>query len=310
MGGELLAAWPRTWKDLWVKFASTQRVPDDLFTSLVAELMDRPERPTQPTPPPRAYNEAGELIDPEAIAARDQYERLLYVFEKRAAEYDTAVASESNARDYFRRNIRLVHSEISAVRFIEDGYIAIAENYGDEAGTRFFEITKQFIARYNLRYEIRAPFALHATVSGLFSRLSNEIRIAGSVDTHLATLIQEYEEAFADLKAGRTQSRMKTCLQKQYNLLEGLGRRHPSITRNTLGAMCDQISWPHDKIKEVGKGLYSFGSDYPGVRHGGTAANALRPLDFKDFISISLMLSSFAPYLVHDLNSERCYDAN
>ena len=49
------------------------------------------------------------------------------------------------------------------------------------------------------------------------------------------------------------------------------------MTGTTLGAICNQVgTWPHDKLKEAMKDLYGFASDYPGIRHGGTPANALR----------------------------------
>ena len=66
------------------------------------------------------------------------------------------------------------------------------------------------------------------------------------------------------------------------NLLEAIGRTVPGVTGTTLGAICDQVgTWPHDKLKEAMKDLYGFASDYPGIRHGGTPANALRAIDMR-----------------------------
>ena len=54
------------------------------------------------------------------------------------------------------------------------------------------------------------------------------------------------------------------------NLLEALGGLNPTITANTLGQICDQLSviatprWPHDKVRDAIKDLYKFASDYPG----------------------------------------------
>ncbi|MEN3234186.1 hypothetical protein PUR29_11295 [Methylobacterium ajmalii] len=138
MGGELLSVWSRSWKDLWSKFAAAQDIPDDLFTTLVAELLHRPERPIQPVPLPSAYNQDGELIDPSAIEARNHYEKLLFVYEKHAAEYDTAIASEGSARVFFRRQIREIRSELAAISLVEGGFEAIVDNYSDELGARFF----------------------------------------------------------------------------------------------------------------------------------------------------------------------------
>jgi hypothetical protein len=55
------------------------------------------------------------------------------------------------------------------------------------------------------------------------------------------------------------------------------------------------------------KDLYGFASDYPGIRHGGTPANALRTVDMRDMVAMSILLAGFTPYLTSGLNPERVY---
>ena len=99
--------------------------------------------------------------------------------------------------------------------------------------------------------------------------------------------------------------RIKTCIQKQVNLLEAIGRACPGVTQTTLGGICDQVNtWPHQKIKEAMKNLYGFASDYPGIRHSGTPANAVRTIDMRDMIAISILLAGFTPYLSIELNAD------
>ena len=75
-----------------------------------------------------------------------------------------------------------------------------------------------------------------------------------------------------------------------------------------LGRICDQVgTWPHDKIKDAAKELYRFASDYPGIRHGGTPANARRDLDMRDMVAISVLLVGFAPYLTDRLDPASIY---
>lgn len=193
------------------------------------------------------------------------------------------------------------------MKFLENSYLILAVHGDVNLTARFRELVYEFLKSFSLRYELRGEFSLNATIPGLFTKLIAELKQVALTDTHLANLLSEFEEAFADLKTSRTQARMKTCLQKQFNILEALGRKYPNVTANTLGAICDQLDWPHEKIKEVGKNLYKFGSDYPGLRHGGSPNSALRILEMKDFVSLSLMLASFAPYVTHGLDSDRCY---
>lgn len=81
--------------------------------------------------------------------------------------------------------------------------------------------------------------------------------------------MKDYEDAARDLRFGCTEGRIKTCISKQFMLLEAIGALDPDVTENTLGDMCEQLkSWPHPTIKIALKKLYGFASDYPGIRHG------------------------------------------
>jgi hypothetical protein len=107
---------------------------------------------------------------------------------------------------------------------------------------------------------------------------------------------------------GCSDGRIKTCIQKQVNLLEAIGRGAPGVTGTTLGAICNQVgTWPHEKLKEAMKDLYSFASDYPGIRHGGTPANALRAVDMRDMVAVSILLAGFTPYLSDALDADVVY---
>jgi hypothetical protein len=122
--------------------------------------------------------------------------------------------------------------------------------------------------------------------------------------------MKEYEDAIRDLRFGCTDGRIKTCIGKQFMLLEAIGALDPSVTKNTLGDMCDQVtSWPHATIKESLKKLYGFASDYPGIRHGSRARGALRAIDMRDMVAMSILLAGFTPYLERRLSAEAIYGA-
>ena len=52
------------------------------------------------------------------------------------------------------------------------------------------------------------------------------------------------------------------------------------------------------------KNLYGFSCDYPGIRHGGTPKSALRGMDMRDMLAVSVMLTGFTPYLDNNLNAD------
>lgn len=308
MKGELLPVWPRTWDEIWLRLAAQDNVPDDLFMELVGGLASPPRQPIAPvTPPAGAYDVDGKLRDAAAIDARREYDLAMsqYLEDRRA--YEAALNSEDDAREYFRGLLRGIGTELEAVKFIENSYETLTIYDDVNLTHNFRQLVSEFLTEFSLRYEIRNGLSLHATLSGLFSKLITELRAIAHGDPHLGGLLSDFEEAFADLKMNRSQARMKTCLQKQFNMLEGFGQKCPKVTAKSLGAICDQLEWPHEKVKEVGKNLYKFGSDYPGVRHGGTASGALRDLEVRDFVSLSLMLASFTPYVIHNLDPDRCY---
>jgi hypothetical protein len=108
-----------------------------------------------------------------------------------------------------------------------------------------------------------------------------------------------------DLRHDVSERRIKTCIQKQVNLLEAIGSAFPGVRGKTLGAICDQVgTWPHEKLKAAMKDLYGFASDYPGIRHGGTPASALRAVDMRDMVAMSILLTGFTPYLESRLSAD------
>lgn len=117
-----------------------------------------------------------------------------------------------------------------------------------------------------------------------------------------------FRDAIRDLRIDRSEDRIKTCIQKEVNLLEALGRKYPGVTRKTLGAICDQVrSWPHDTLKDAMKSLYTFTNDYPGIRHAGTPANSKRGIEMRDLVAVSILLAGFAPYLTDQVDGDCVY---
>ena len=61
------------------------------------------------------------------------------------------------------------------------------------------------------------------------------------------------------------------------------------------------------KLKEAMQNLYRFASDYPGIRHGGTPSSALRVVDMRDMVAMSILLTGFTPYLECRLNADAIF---
>jgi hypothetical protein len=279
MRGELIGVWSETWREMWQPLIEQpleeegEGVPEDLFCELYRELAKALKTP---------------LSD----------ETLAYIINDPAQS--RKAFEETTAADFA--------GERALVGFFESAYDALDELGGDELSNRYFNLLERFIDKFSLRYDLRRPCTLCPTLPGVFASLVRDLRALTSQDPHLDRLMKEFENALRDLRHDCSDGRIKTCIQKQVNLMEAIGRSFPGVSGTTLGKICDEVgTWPHEKLKAAMKDLYGFASDYPGIRHGGTPANALRAIDMRDMVAMSILLTGFTPYLTNNLDSEVVY---
>ncbi len=273
MRGEFIGVWSETWREIWLPLIDHEDVPEDIFCELYRELAP-------------------------ALKARPSVEALADIIDNAAHSRE---AFEKTGANEFA-------GERALVAFLEAAHSALDELAGDELSNRYFNLLARFIEKFSLRYDLRRPCTLCPTLSGVFASLVRDLRVLASQDAHLDALMKEFENAVRDLRHDCSDGRIKTCIQKQVNLLEAIGRTAPGVTGTTLGAICNQVgTWPHDKLKEAMKDLYGFASDYPGIRHGGTPANALRAVDMRDMVAMSVLLAGFTPYLAAQLDADVVY---
>lgn len=273
MRGECIGVWSETWREIWLPLIDHEGVPEDIFCELYRALA--PALRSQPS-----VEALADIID-NPVQSREAFEK-------------------TGANEFA--------GERAFVAFLEVAHSALDELAGDELANRYFNLLASFVDKFSLRYDLRRPCTLCPTLPGVFASLVRDLRALTGQDAHLDALMKEFENAVRDLRHGCSDGRIKTCIQKQVNLLEAIGRTAPGVTGATLGAICNQVgTWPHDKLKEAMKDLYGFASDYPGIRHGGTPANAKRPVDMRDMVAMSVMLAGFTPYLAAHLNAESIY---
>lgn len=273
MRGEFIGVWSETWREIWLPLIDHEGVAEDIFCELYRALA-----PTLKNKP--SVEALADIID-NPVQSREAFEA-------------------TGASDFA--------GERAFVAFIEAAHSALDELAGDELSNRYFNLLAGFIDKFSLRYDLRRPCTLCPTLPGVFASLVRDLRVLTGQDAHLDALMKEFENAVRDLRHDCSDGRIKTCIQKQVNLLEAIGRTTPGVTGATLGAICNQVgTWPHDKLKEAMKDLYGFASDYPGIRHGGTPANALRAVDMRDLVAMSILLAGFTPYLSSALDADVVY---
>ena len=279
MRGEFIGVWGETWQEIWLPLVEQplaeddEGLPEDIFCELYRALAP-------------------------ALTPRPSVEDLADI-----------VGNPVQSREAFKATTAndLV-GERSLAGFFEAAHDALEELGGDELTNRYFNQLFGFIDKFNLRYDLRRPCILCPTLPGVFASLVRDLGALTNQDPHLNALMKDFEDAVRDLRHGGSDHRIKTCIQKQVNLLEAIGCAAPGVTGNTLGTICNQVgTWPHEKLKEAMKNLYSFASDYPGIRHGGTPASALRAMDMRDMVAMTILLTGFTPYLESRLSADAIF---
>ena len=273
MRGEFIGVWSETWREIWMPLVDHEGVPADIFCelyrALAAALKSRP-----------SVEALADVID-SPVQSREAFEKV-------------------DASDFA--------GERALVTFLEAAHSELEGLAGDELSNRYFNLLTGFIEKFSLRYDLRRPCTLCPTLPGVFASLMRDLRVLAGQDAHLDALMKDFENAVRDLRLDCSDGRIKTCIQKQDNLLEAIGRTAPGVTGTTLGAICNEVgTWPHDKLKDAMKNLYGFACDYPGIRHGGTPENALRVVDMRDMVAMSILLAGFTPYLAAQLDAESVY---
>jgi len=219
------------------------------------------------------------------------------------------VGVAARARSAFRRNKATdTHGEAALVAFLERAHVVVVDLGGDPLANRYFVLVEEFLTKFSLRYDLRRPFSLHPTLPGVFARMVTELKAINECRRPSSTTDAGFRGVDPRPACWSVFKPHQDVHQRQVNLLEALGQACPTVTENTLGRICDQLGtapnavWPHDRVRDAMKDLYKFACDYPGIRHGGTPANARRDIDMRDMVAISVLLTGFTPYLSHQVD--------
>jgi hypothetical protein len=273
MRGEFIGVWPDSWRHIWMPLVDQGDVPEDIFCELYRELAPSLK-------PPLSVEELADIIDDPT---------------------QSKVAFAGTTADG-------IAGERGLVAFLEAACPVLEDLGGDVLTNRYFNLLSGFVDRFNLRYDLRRPCTLCPTLPGMFASLFGDLHDMTISDAYLDGLMNDCEESVRDLRIDCSDRRIKTCIQKEVNLLEAMGARCPGVTSNTIGRICEQVaSWPHEKLKEAMKSIYAFTCDYPGIRHAGNPANAIRAIEMRDMVAVSVVLAGFTPYLTDQLDADKIY---
>ena len=218
MNGEFINVWTETKREIWDALAKVEDAPNDLYCELY-----------------RCISKTFTIADDSEI--RVQYE-------KKFAEIVGNVEAAKEA--FFALSAADFSGERALRRFFEEIYEELDSLYEAPLKIAYFELLNDFIKKYSIRYDVVAPCQLVPSLAGIFTGLISEVAVLTDRAPHLEELMQAFKKSIQDFRFDSSEERIKTSIQKQFNLLEGVGRIYPGVTKGDLGSICDQIDcWPH-----------------------------------------------------------------
>jgi hypothetical protein len=273
MRGQFLSSWTYLYSEVWYRLARQRGVPDEIVGEIFREVNTALTEPKSP-------NILGDILQNRNLAE---------------------IALSELAPSDFK-------SERDVLLCLESVAELIDEYQVPGLASRYAGLIHAFIKQHQLRYRVAQPFRIAPTVEGVFDSLIHELRLIARASPDLRELLEEFDKSFGDVSRPCAPSRIKICLQKNFNFAEGLIGAQPGVSSNTLGKMAKEIkTWPHDKVREALVALYAFASDYPGMRHRGTVTHRLRQLEARDLIALPILLAGIAAYTTDGLQHDRIY---
>ncbi|MBN8501320.1 MAG: hypothetical protein J0M19_09245 [Sphingomonadales bacterium] len=183
MIGQLVPAWGETWKYIWAKLLQGSDESDQLIVELFREFAAPPVPPLEPPPPPEnAFDANGALVDAEALAQAAAYQGALAAYERQRARHEEALNGLGTRKTLHSLIMAAADTEQAAIQCLERGFLLAEEIGGDALANRFYLLVDAFLLKFSLRYDLRRPFTLHPTLSGVFASMMRDLKAVAQSD--------------------------------------------------------------------------------------------------------------------------------
>ena len=307
------------WKDFFLlkKYPSlsTGEIPPDLCIEIVRPIYDRQKGQEQKQLESEIEETEEEVNYLYACwqAVGDEYEPEYRIKDEELIELrdkltslrsDDILTNPDNAYEFlvtWHQEANLSEKEV--LTQVLEWFDTIKDVSSDLADS-YVGLLQRFFETNNLRYNAkRNNDALEIAFNPAFisSERFLEVKNLHCDDSHLRNLYADFETGFGDLYRNQTATQVKSAIGNSSNLVEALANKAVGTTGKTLGAVLNSFlpddSFPHTDARSVLSKMYAFFSDYPGIRHGGTATSAARDLVERDAFLFSSFSVLFADYI-------------
>lgn len=219
--------------------------------------------------------------------------------------YDEDILTNPEGAYEFLKNWHVSASlnEEEARKYVTSWFVSINDMSADLANS-YIELLNKFFLSHNLRYiVVRSGDSLEFKLNPgtLASERFAEVKSRHCDTPALASLYKDFEENFGGLLANPTEANIKNTIGSSSHVVEALANKATAKSGETLSRVLNDYLptnvFPHEAAKESLAKLYKYYSDYPGIRHAGTAASATRNPSYRDALLFSSLSVLFADYL-------------
>lgn len=176
-------------------------------------------------------------------------------------------------------------------------YFKILRQFNGQTSKKYREKLEQWITDHNLRYKVDDNCEIRLTIQGSMVTQFEFLRNSLATSAHRADAINDIEKSLSNLD---DTNEVRNCIRNASNLLEGIVIDKSSVHSNTLtGALpgCRGF-FPHASLMECVEKIYKFCSDYPNIRHSGTASSSLRSLKKDDALLMVAVTIGFGTFVL------------
>jgi hypothetical protein len=244
------------------------------------------------------YNDLWIPLSKSKFAPDDMFIELFrYASRKARSEPKTEALSDPKLAKQEFKKFPTPTDEKTCLAILE-GFYEVLSDFNPKISEKYRSKLQEFIERHNLRYFLTPDCKIRISLVGLIVSQYASLKKAVSTTPLRNNCLLSLEKNIGLLNEDTIE---ENCIQKANNLLEGVTIDKTTIPgANTFGWAVNgcRDCFPHQALIDSAKKFYEFSSDFPNLRHGGTAINPAQIRDLKKddailSISFAVLLASF-----------------
>ncbi len=200
------------------------------------------------------------------------------------------------------------NSEHECVKLLEEYYRVLSTLNVPVAGYYKQEL-KNFVEQHNLRYVVTSHCQLLLTIPGLLASEYVQLRNKTASNANISEALALLEKSISQLSD--IEDAERTLIERATRVIEAIARLRTTNSGKTLGFAVKGCNvFPHEKLRDCITDYWDFTSDYPNLRHSGTATSKLRELKKDDALLALAIAIAFGMYIFDNDSADSIVKGN